>query len=249
MSLRDAFVIRMVQVLGWQRPEDEGGEVTPDQEQSSAEGFVLAGGRSTRMGQDKALLSLAGRSLLDLALDKLRALPLAGAPRIAAARSDLSAHTAVIADRHPGCGPLSGIEAALAASAQPLNVFMPVDMPLMPPHFLLWMLQRAAITGALVTVPRINGRPQPLCAVYHRDLLDHLTAMLLTGEHKVIRAVTGAARAQSPAHNIDIFDAELVASTQAQMGAFSPLPLYRWFHNCNTPEDMADIGNALVLTQ
>ncbi len=148
----------------------------PDQEQFSAEGFVLAGGRSTRMGQDKALLSVDGRSLLDHALDKLRALPLAGAPRIAAARSDLSAHAPVIADRRPGCGPLSGIEAALAASARPLNVFLPVDLPLLPPQFLLWMLQRAALTGALVTVPRINGLPQPLCAVYHRDLLDHLGA-------------------------------------------------------------------------
>jgi molybdenum cofactor guanylyltransferase len=223
--------------------------VKPDQEQFFAEGFVLAGGRSTRMGQDKALLSLAGRSLLDLALDKLRALPLAGAPRIAAARSDLSAHATVIADRRPGCGPLSGIEAALAASARPLNVFLPVDIPLVPPQFLLWMLQRAAITGALVTVPRINGWPQPLCAVYHRDLLDHLTASLRAGEHKVMRAVTGAAREQSPDHNIDIFDVELVASTHPQMPTFSPLPLYRWFHNCNTPEDMAGIGNALVLTQ
>jgi molybdenum cofactor guanylyltransferase len=221
----------------------------PDQEKFSAEGFVLAGGRSTRMGQDKALLSADGRSLLDLALDKLRALPLAGEPRIVAARSDLSAHAPVIADRRPGCGPLSGIEAALAASARPLNVFLPVDIPLLPPQFLLWMLQRAAITGALVTVPRINGLPQPLCAVYHRDLLDHLGASMLAGEHKVMRAVTGAARAQSPGHNVDIFDVELVTSTYAQMSAFSPLPLYRWFHNCNTPEDMAGIGNALVLTQ
>jgi molybdopterin-guanine dinucleotide biosynthesis protein A len=222
--------------------------VKPDHEQFSAEGFVLAGGRSTRMGQDKALLSLAGRSLLDLALDKLRALPLAVAPRIAAARSDLSAHAAVIGDLHPGCGPLSGIEAALAASAQPLNVFLPVDLPLLPSHFLLWMLERAAITGALVTVPRFNGRPQPLCAVYHRDLLGHITASLRAGDHKVMRAVT-AARAHSPVHNIDIFDVELVASAHGQMAAFSPLPLYRWFHNCNTPEDMAGIGNALVLTQ
>jgi molybdopterin-guanine dinucleotide biosynthesis protein A len=243
------LLFRMVQVLDWQRPEEEGREVKPDQEQFSAEGFVLAGGRSTRMGQDKALLSPAGRSLLDLALDKLRALPLAGAPRIAAARSDLSAHAAVIGDLHPGCGPLSGIEAALAASARPLNVFLPVDIPLLPPHFLLWMLERAAITGALVTVPRFNGRPQPLCAVYHRDLLGHITASLRAGDHKVMVAVTAAAHARSPAHNIDIFDVELVASTHAQMTAFSPLPLYRWFHNCNTPEDMAGIGNALVLTQ
>jgi molybdopterin-guanine dinucleotide biosynthesis protein A len=231
------------------RPEEEGREVKQDQEQFGAEGFVLAGGRSTRMGQDKALLSLAGRSLLDLALDKLGVLPLAGAPRIAAARSDLSAHAEVITDLHPGCGPLSGIEAALAASARPRNVFLPVDLPLLPPRFLLWMLERAAITGALVTVPRFNGRPQPLCAVYHRDLLGHITASLRAGDHKVMVAVTAAAHAQSPAHNIDIFDVELVASTHAQMPAFSPLPLYRWFHNCNTPEDMAGIGNALVLTQ
>jgi molybdopterin-guanine dinucleotide biosynthesis protein A len=230
--------------------------VNQDQElekQLGAEGFVLAGGRGTRMGQDKALLSLAGRSLLDLSLDKLRALPLAGAPRgvprIVAARSDLSAHATVIADLHPGCGPLSGIEAALAASAQPLNVFLPVDLPLLPPPFLLWMLLRAAVTGALVTVPRISGRPQPLCAVYHRHLLGPITASLGAGEYKVMPVVTAAARAHSAAHNIDIFDVELVASTHAQMPSFSPLPLYRWFHNCNTPEDMAAIGNALVLTQ
>lgn len=236
-------------VLFVARPEEESREVKPDQEQSGAEGFVLAGGRSTRMGQDKALLPLAGRSLLEIALDKLRSLPLSAAPRIVAVRSDLSSHAAVIADLQPGCGPLSGIEAALAASAQPLNVFLPVDLPLLPAHFLLWMLQRAEITGALVTVPRMNGRPQPLCAVYHRDLLGHITASLRAGNHKVMPAVTAAARAQSPAHNVDIFDAELVASTHGQALALTPLPLYRWFHNCNTPEDMAVIGNALVLTQ
>ena len=134
-----------------------------------AEGFVLAGGHSTRMGQDKALLQVAGRSLLDLALDKLRAVPLAAAPRIAGTRSELSSHAPVIADLHPGCGPLSGIEAALAASRQPLNVFLPVDTPLLPAQFLVWMVRRAEITGALVTVPCINGWPQPLCAVYHRQ--------------------------------------------------------------------------------
>jgi molybdenum cofactor guanylyltransferase len=221
----------------------------PDQEDCGAEGFVLAGGRSTRMGQDKALLRLAGRALLEIALDKLRILPLAAAPRIVAVRSDLSSHAAVIADLQPGCGPLSGIEAALAASARPLNVFLPVDLPLLPAHFLLWMLQRAEISGAMMTVPRMNGWPQPLCAVYHRDLLGHITASLRAGDYKVMPVVTAAARAHSASRPIDIFDVELVSSANSELLALSPLPPHRWFHNCNTPEDMAGIGNALVLTQ
>jgi molybdopterin-guanine dinucleotide biosynthesis protein A len=214
--------------------------------QMPAEGFVLAGGRSTRMGQDKALLLLGGRALLDLALEKLRALPLAAAPRVAASRPELASHGALIADLHPGCGPLSGIEAALAASSQRFNVFLPVDLPLLPSLFLLWMLERARITGALATIPCINGWPQPLCAVYQRELLGPMSAALTAGDHKVMPVIRAACH---PGQSLDVFDVEGVASAQPDLFSFSPLPLYRWFHNCNTPEDMASIGNALVLTQ
>lgn len=211
-----------------------------------AEGFVLAGGRSTRMGQDKSLLQVAGRSLAEVALDKLRLLPLAGAPRIAGGRSELSRYAPVVSDLHPGCGPLSGLEAALAASSQPLNIFLPVDTPLVPAAFLHWMLRRAEITGVLATVPRINGFPQPLCAVYHRRLLRFISGALAAGDYKVMPVVSAAA---PQPHSTDVFDVELVAAADPSLLAFSPLPLYRWFHNCNTPEDMAAIGNALVWTQ
>jgi molybdenum cofactor guanylyltransferase len=205
---------------------------------SAAEAFVLAGGRSTRMGQDKTLLRVAGGSLLELALDKLRALALdaSATPRIAGTRPDLSSYAPVVPDLHSGCGPLSGIEAALAATTRPLNLFLPVDLPLLPAQFLDWMLRRAEITGALVTVPRANGRPQPLCAIYHRDLLPGVTALVAAGNYKVMPVVTGAAQSRSQA--IDVFDVELLASTYPEMHRFSPLPLYRWFHNCNTPEDI-----------
>jgi molybdenum cofactor guanylyltransferase len=218
-----------------------------DQDSSNAEAFVLAGGRSARMGQDKALLQLSSRSLLALALDKLRALPVAAAPRIVAARADLSSYTEVIPDLHPGCGPLGGIESALAESARPLNLFLPVDLPLLPTAFLLWLLRRAEITGALVTVPRINGFPQPLCAVYHRSLLQAITASLLAGNYKVMPAMMAAAGGLDHSASIDVFDVELIASTNQELLASSPQPLYRWFHNCNTPQDMAAIENALVL--
>ena len=196
----------------------------------SVEAFVLAGGLSRRMGQDKALLRIKGQSLLEIALAKLPA------ARIAAARSDLSSYAAIVPDLHPGCGPLSGIEAALAASAALLNLFLPVDLPLLPGRFLLWMVRRAEVTGALGTIPRIGGRPQPLCAVYHRDLLGPLTASLLAGEYKVMPAVCAAAREQ-----VDIFDVERVGAANPEVRGFSSLPLYQWFHNCNTPDDMVGI--------
>ncbi len=207
----------------------------------AAEAFVLAGGRSTRMGQDKTLLQVAGRSLLELALDKLRALGLdaSATPRIAGSRADLSSYAPVVSDLHPGCGPLGGIEAALAATTQPLNLFLPVDLPLLPARFLSWMLRRAETTGALLTVPRFNGWPQPLCAVYHRDLLAGVTASLLAGNYKVMPALTAAV--ESRAQAIDLFDVELLASTYPEMHGFSSVPLYRWFHNCNTPEDITAI--------
>jgi molybdopterin-guanine dinucleotide biosynthesis protein A len=212
----------------------------------SAEAFVLAGGRSTRMGQDKALLLLEGWPLVKIALKKLRRLDTAP-PRIAGARADLASYAPVVPDLHPDCGPLSGIEAALSATSRPLNLFLAVDIPLLPERFLAWMLQRAEITGALMTVPRVNGQPQPLCAVYHRDLLSHISASLLAGEYKVMPVLTAAAGER--VESIDVFDLERVAAANPALLGFSPLPLYRWFHNCNTPEDMAAIGNALVLSQ
>ena len=206
-----------------------------------AEGFVLAGGRSSRMGRDKRSLRVAGRSLLEIALDKLRALPLAAAPRMVGGDP-----RGAVADLHPGCGPLSGIEAALAASAEPLNVFLPVDMPLLPANFLLWMLHRAQITGAPITLPKIGGDPQPLCAVYQKSILPAITASLLAGNYKVMPGVCSAVLQPQ---DLDVFDIESVAAADPDILSYSFLPVYRWFHNCNRPEDMEGVENALVFSQ
>jgi molybdopterin-guanine dinucleotide biosynthesis protein A len=85
------------------------------------------------------------------------------------------------------------------------------------------MLHRAQITGARATIPRLNGQPQPLCAVYQRDLLPSITSALQRGEYKVMAAIGQG----------DLFDVEMLASTSLEPAT----PVYRWFHNCNTPED------------
>jgi molybdenum cofactor guanylyltransferase len=193
-------------------------------------GFVLAGGASSRMGRDKALLEIGGRPLIALALDKLRVLGLQS--RIAGSRPDLAAFAPVVADNFPGCGPLAGIEAALAASDAELNLFLPVDLPDLPIAFLAWMTQRGEASGAVATLPLLAGRPQPLCAVYHRSLLPGLRAALAAGQYKVIPAIEAAARG-----SLDAFEVEALAAALIPAIWPSDPPVHDWFRNLNTPED------------
>jgi molybdopterin-guanine dinucleotide biosynthesis protein A len=192
--------------------------------------FVLAGGQSTRMGRDKALLEFGGRPLIEHALDKLRALGFA--PRIVGSRPGLAAFAEVIPDNYPHTGPLGGIEAALQSSNSEQNLFLPVDLPLLPMAFLHWMTGRAERTNALATIPRLQGRPQPLCAVYGRILLPHAQAALAADDAKVMHAVHRAADATGLP--VDSFDVETIAAAQSWE---QPIPLHRWFENINTPAD------------
>jgi molybdopterin-guanine dinucleotide biosynthesis protein A len=191
-------------------------------------GFVLAGGRSTRMGQDKALLHFEGRPLVEHAVNLLREAGLVA--HVVGSRPDLATYAPVVTDLHPDCGPLGGMEAALASSTSEWNAVVPVDVPLLPAVFLRYLLERAEVTGALATIPTFGGRAHPLCAVYHRNLLPAITRALAAGDYKVMRAIENSA-------GMDLFSVEAVAATRDDW-PLKPL-LHLWFQNLNTPEDLA----------
>jgi molybdenum cofactor guanylyltransferase len=213
-----------------------------------AEGWVLAGGRSLRMGRDKASVALAGRPLIEHMLDKLRTLGLRA--RVAGLRMPIPSIAAeVLKDAHPDCGPLSGIETALKESEAALVLVVGVDLPLLETEFLAWMLERAVTTGAMATIPQVSGEPQPLCAVYRRELLDGVTAALNAGDYKVMTAVEHASASAAGAGGgldsgrMDCFDAERMAAT----GAWRSTRATHWqFMNCNTPEELALAGALLA---
>jgi molybdopterin-guanine dinucleotide biosynthesis protein A len=198
-------------------------------------GFVLAGGRSSRMGRDKALLAYAGRPLIEHAVTILTGAGLT--PHIVGARPDLASYAPIVEDLHPGCGPLGGLEAALTFSETELNAFLPVDLPLLSPLFVRYLLERAAITGAAATVPTLGERPEPLCAVYRRDLLPGIAHALKSGEYKVMRAIENAASASQA--GMDEFSVEAVVAARDDWATEPP---HRWFQNMNTPADMALIS-------
>lgn len=195
-------------------------------------GFVLAGGQSTRMGRDKALLPLDGRPLIEPMLDKVRRLGLRA--RICGSRPDLARFAEVLPDNFAQAGPLAGIEAALTISDTEQNLFVPVDLPGLPREFLLWLMARAASSQAVATIPRCGDRFQPLCAVYSRRLVEGLRGSLTAGRRKVMDAVLASASALGAP--IDAFDVECVAA--AGPAGWPERPLLReWFRNANTPGD------------
>jgi molybdopterin-guanine dinucleotide biosynthesis protein A len=181
-------------------------------------GFILAGGHSRRMGRDKAFLELDGRTLLARALDLLRALT----PEvwIVGPAAKFRSYGWVIEDIFADCGPLAGIHAALCASATELNLIVAVDLPFVTESLLRFIIEQARAGDAVVTVPRIAGGYQPLCAVYRRAFAPLSAAALESGRNKIdaLFAKTTTRILEEP---------------ELRRFAFSP----EMFHNLNTPQD------------
>ena len=145
--------------------------------------FVLAGGQSSRMGSDKAFLELDGQTLIHRMLGLAQAVT--PEPRIVGSASKFRAYAPIVEDVFSGCGPLAGIQAALRSSETELNVLLAVDMPFVAADLLRYLVQRAEASDALVTVPRAEGRWQPLCAVYRREFAEIAEQSLRDGEYKI----------------------------------------------------------------
>ena len=203
-----------------------------------AAGFVLAGGQSTRMGIDKALVELAGKPLVAHTVDVLRDAGLAGS--IVGARSDLGAFAPVIPDVAVGLGPLSGICAALASPKfQECNaeygVFLSVDLPLIPSSLIDYLLRHARITGRVVTLSSVNGFAQTFPVVLDRKALPALEAELRCGRGGCFRAFESASRSLGQA--LTVLPAEILAQS-GQVVHRAALPPIRWFANLNAPADL-----------
>lgn len=157
-------------------------------------GFVLAGGRSTRMGQNKALLLLNGQTLVARAVAKLEAV--CSSVAIAGGDENFAEYGRVVKDGRPGCGPLGGLVAALESSEFDWNIFLPVDAPLVTAEFVRSLVVRCLASTAIAVLPVVEERAEPLCAAYHRSALSGLRQALDAGRFKVTSAVEAAGRVE-----------------------------------------------------
>jgi molybdopterin-guanine dinucleotide biosynthesis protein A len=132
-------------------------------------GAVLAGGRSSRMGADKAFLRIGDDFLIER---QLRCLAETGAEELLISGQvgvDYSQFGGrVVYDEHTEAGPLAGIAALLKASSCPILLVLAVDMPAMPPEMLSKIVSRC--TEHSGCVPAEDRRFQPLAAAYPKAL-------------------------------------------------------------------------------
>ena len=192
-------------------------------------GYVLSGGVSSRMGQDKAFLELEGKPLVQRAVEVLQ--PVCGDVKILAGSDEarieqLRKFGDAIADIHPGCGPLGGMEAALADTSLPWVMVLAIDTPFIPVKMLEDWRESTEEESAVLSFCVLEGDAQPLPVMMYKGLLPHISGALDSGNYKVSAALEKAAL--SVGRRIDLFDVERVRCDGG--------PSRRsWFANINTP--------------
>jgi molybdopterin-guanine dinucleotide biosynthesis protein A len=181
---------------------------------------ILAGGKSSRMGRDKAWLEVGGQALLARQIQLARQIGAAEIFISGRAAADYSAFGCrVLLDKFPDAGPLAGIERALDATAAPLLLVLAVDLPEMSVEFLLRLA--AGSSEICGTIPKLAGGIEPLAAFYPK------AAQSL--------AVAGLERKRFAVKN---FAGQCVKNNLAQFVIFSE-PESRHFANWNSPADLA----------
>ena len=188
---------------------------------------ILAGGRSSRMGVDKSFVRLLGKTLIQHVLGRLTPL---GAPIIlitnrpeAYAPLGLSMFGDVIPDK----GSLGGLYSAVTHSPTGHTLCVACDMPFLNPALLEYLI--GLRQGYDVIVPRINGFPETLHAIYHKNCLGPMREQI-EGDRLKIVGFYGQVRVR------------LVE--EAEVKRFDPD--LRSFVNVNTPEELAEIQRQMA---
>jgi molybdopterin-guanine dinucleotide biosynthesis protein A len=187
-------------------------------------GIVLAGGRSSRLGRNKATAMIGGRTLLEGTVDAL--LPIVdeiiiAGPKMRGSRLSASVVTRWVEDQTDGDGPLVGACSALAVSRSDLNVIVACDMPFLNAALLGHLLTLAETNAASIVAPVIDGVLQPTHSIYRRDCLSTMQAALKEGERSLVKLLNMIPTLRVSPEECRPFD-----------------PTFLSFFNINTPDDL-----------
>src|ERR1700694_2371499 len=150
--------------------------------------LVLAGGDSRRMGRPKAWLKVGDTFLLRYIVDRLA--PAFTEVMVSFAEPEQLEEPVpyrIVFDRKPASGPPAGPEAVLVAARNEVVFAVACDMPYVTQD--LAQVAVAAARGCDAAIPRVDGRPEPVCGAYRRSALPFITGAINTGRFKAAEIV------------------------------------------------------------
>lgn len=183
---------------------------------------IMLGGLSTRMGQDKAMVKLGGKTLLERAIARWQGYGAGIQLSVGAAERAVLAPEGVpaVADIYLERGPLGGLQAGLQACETPLLLLVAVDCPFLDHEQADRLLDAVGEAGACVYT--LDSRPQPLFGLYHRCCRTAAEALILQGNNRMSSLLERSNAVYVPAEDADLF------------------------RNLNTPEDLAEAEGILA---
>lgn len=132
-------------------------------------GVVLAGGESSRMGQDKSLLVFGEQKMIQYSIDAFK--PFCKEIFISSSKKK---HTEfnykTICDEYTKIGPIAGIHSALKKSNTNFIMILPCDSPMVKKEFIQFLISQIDTTTKAI-VPKYKNHLEPLFAIYHKSVL------------------------------------------------------------------------------
>ena len=186
-------------------------------------GVALAGGMSRRLGRNKAVEKIGGESLIERVVGRLSQVSsetiVVVAEESRAEALNLPPWVRTAADIYPGSGSLGGIFTGLSAAKGDYGIVVACDMPFLNTELLRFMADIAADFDAVV--PRVEGRPEPLHAIYSKSCLEPIEHRLKRKDLKIALFFDEIRVAYIEEEDIDSLD-----------------PHHLSFFNVNTQEDL-----------
>ncbi len=186
-------------------------------------GVILAGGESSRMGRNKALMEVEGHTIITRSYRTLASL----FHEVIVVTNTPEAYDFLpcrkVADLHPGVGSIAGLEAGLAASSTEMIFVSACDMPFLSPD-LIRLLCRASGNCDAVVPLNSEGLREPLHAVYRKTALDVMRSVIGNGEKSILQVLDSV--------NTKLVQQEAFSSISGALDSFS---------NVNTPDEYEKI--------
>ena len=192
------------------------------------EGFVLAGGESSRMGREKALLDIGGEAAIVRAARLVESVTGDKATVIGESAAIRALGLQTVGDDWPGAGPLGGIATALRVSRAPWSLVVACDLPYLTKAWLEFLVARAVASEADAVLAMNTRGAEPLSAMYHERAEAAIRSALTLGTRKVTDALEKLRVEQIEAAEWKAFDSDGYL-----------------FKNMNSPEDYEEARTRL----